>query len=219
MLSTQRLNDLVYVYYNLRLWVKQLKKEPDIEAISLDNIDTTSQWRVEIQEPEMEEALEWLEEHADNLMEEGATEEEEEEEDVPLTVDREVEEEIGLPVDPMPPPPPQRAILELDLGLLGLEGGNTLFLPPRPHNLPPQREHLKQLELPLQDHLEYLHDHLLLPEENWCPLPVKGLEQQQHHDIEGINDLDSYDLSFSFYHVLFSIYMPHDDSSHEIHLF
>jgi hypothetical protein len=72
---------LVYVYYNLRLWVKQLDKEPDIEAISLDNIDTTSQWRVEIQEPEMEEAPEWLEEHADNLMEERATEEEEEEED------------------------------------------------------------------------------------------------------------------------------------------
>jgi hypothetical protein len=25
------------------------------------------------------------------------------------------------------------------------------------------------------------------------------------HGLEGINDLDSYDLSFSFYHVLFSI--------------
>ena len=83
--------------------MKQLDKEPDIEAISLDNIDTTSQWRVEIQEPEMEEAPEWLEEHADNLME-GATEEKEEE--VPLLVDTEAEEEIGLPVDPMPPLPP-----------------------------------------------------------------------------------------------------------------
>jgi hypothetical protein len=62
---------LVYVYYNLRLWVKQLDKEPDIEAITLDNIDTTSQWRVEIQEPEIKEALEWLEEHADDLREEG----------------------------------------------------------------------------------------------------------------------------------------------------
>ena len=51
--------------------MKQLDKEPDIEAISLDSIDTTSQWRVEIQEPEMEEALEWLEEHVDNLVEEG----------------------------------------------------------------------------------------------------------------------------------------------------
>jgi hypothetical protein len=102
---------LVYVYYNLRLWVKQLDKEPDIEAISLDNIDTTSQWRVEIQEPEMEEAPEWLEEHADDLREEGATkEEEEEEDDVPLPMDTEAEEEIGLPVDPMPPPPPRRAI-------------------------------------------------------------------------------------------------------------
>jgi hypothetical protein len=111
---------LVYVYYNLRLWVKQLDKEPDIEAISLDNIDTTSQWRVEIQEPEMEEAPEWLEEHADNLMEEGATEEEEEEEEeVPLPVDTEAEEEIGLPVDPMPPPPPQRAIPRVGLGFVG----------------------------------------------------------------------------------------------------
>jgi hypothetical protein len=112
---------LVYVYYNLRLWVKQLDKELDIEAISLDNIDTTSQWRVEIQEPEMEEALEF-EEHADNLME-GATEEEEEEQeeegDVPLLVDTEAEEEIGLPVDPMPPPPPQRAIPRVGLGSIG----------------------------------------------------------------------------------------------------
>ena len=102
--------------------MKQLDKEPDIEAISLDNIDTTSQWRVEIQEPEMEEALEWLEEHADNLMEEGATkevEEEEEEDDVPLPVDTEAEEEIGLPVDPMPPPPPQRAIPRVGLGSVG----------------------------------------------------------------------------------------------------
>jgi hypothetical protein len=106
---------LVYVYYNLRLWVKQLDKEPDIEDISLDNIDTTSQWRVEIQELEMEEAPEWLEEHADNLMEEGATEEEE----VPLPVDTEAEEEIGLPVDPMPPPPPQRAIPRVGLGSVG----------------------------------------------------------------------------------------------------
>jgi hypothetical protein len=52
---------------------------------------------VEIEEPEMEEALEWLEEeeHADDLGEE---------EEVPLPVDTEVEEEIDLPVcnDPKP---------------------------------------------------------------------------------------------------------------------
>jgi hypothetical protein len=40
--------------------MKQLDKELDIKSISLDNIDTTSQWRVDIQEPEMEEAPEWL---------------------------------------------------------------------------------------------------------------------------------------------------------------
>jgi len=99
--------------------VKHLDKKPDIEAISLDNIDTTSQWMVEIQEPEMEEAPEWLEEHADDLREERTTEEEEEEDDVPLPVDTEAEEEIGLPVDPMPPPPPQRAIPRVGLGSVG----------------------------------------------------------------------------------------------------
>jgi hypothetical protein len=108
---------LVYVYHNLKLWVKQLDKEPDIEAISLDNIDTTSQWRVEIQKPEMEEAPEWLEEHADDLREEGATEEEEDY--VPLLVDTEAEEKIGLPVDPMPQPPPRRAIPGVRLRSVG----------------------------------------------------------------------------------------------------
>jgi hypothetical protein len=107
---------LVYVYYNLRLWVKQLDKEPDIEAISLDDIDTTSQWRVE-----MEEAPEWLEEeeHADDLGEEAVTEEGEEEEDVPLPVDTEIEEEIDLLVQPMPPPPPRRVRLVVGLGSVG----------------------------------------------------------------------------------------------------
>jgi hypothetical protein len=115
-LGTQRLNDLVYVYYNLRLWVKKHDKEPNIEAIPLDGIDTTSQWRVEIQEPEMEEAPEWLEEDADDLREEATTEEGEEDDDVPLPVDTEPEEEIGLTVDPMPPPPPRRAIPGVGLG-------------------------------------------------------------------------------------------------------
>jgi hypothetical protein len=45
-------------------------KPCDNKAISLDDIDTTSQWRVEIQELEMEEAPKWLEEHADDLREE-----------------------------------------------------------------------------------------------------------------------------------------------------
>jgi hypothetical protein len=118
---------LVYVYYNLRLWVKQLDKEPDVEAITLDNIDTTSQGRVEIQELEMKEPPKWLEEHADDLREEGATEEEEEEEegDAPLPVDTKAEEEIGLPMDPMPPPPPRRAIPGVGLGSVGTRRQHT----------------------------------------------------------------------------------------------
>ena len=51
-------------------------------------------------------------EHADDLREE-------EEDDVPLLVDTEAEEEIGLPVDPMPPPPPWRAIPGVGLGSIG----------------------------------------------------------------------------------------------------
>ena len=55
-LDTQRLNDLVYVSYKIRLWVKQLEKKPEVEAISLDAIDTTIAWRVDIEEPIMEAA-------------------------------------------------------------------------------------------------------------------------------------------------------------------
>ena len=58
--------------------MKQLDKEPDTDAISLDAIDTMSQWRVETEEPEMEETPEWLDEdeHADDLGEEATAEEE-----------------------------------------------------------------------------------------------------------------------------------------------
>jgi hypothetical protein len=55
-LDVHRLNDMVYFYYNLRLWVKQINKVPDTDAIVLDSIDTTSPWRVETEEPVMEEA-------------------------------------------------------------------------------------------------------------------------------------------------------------------
>ena len=49
----------------------QIQKEPDANAISLDNIDILSKWRVEIGTPIMEETPAWLEE--------GQVEEEEEE--------------------------------------------------------------------------------------------------------------------------------------------
>ena len=48
----------------------QINKEPDANAISLNNIDILSKWRVEIETPIMEEAPAWLEE--------GQVEEEEE---------------------------------------------------------------------------------------------------------------------------------------------
>ena len=72
--------------------MKQLDKEPDIEGISLDAIDTTSQWRVEMKEPEMEEpgGTEWLEEedHTNDLEEETGLEKErgEEQQNDPLLV-------------------------------------------------------------------------------------------------------------------------------------
>jgi hypothetical protein len=59
-------NDLVYVHYNLRLWVKQLEIKIDAKAISLDEIDTTAAWRVEVEEPVTETTLDWLEDSGDD---------------------------------------------------------------------------------------------------------------------------------------------------------
>jgi hypothetical protein len=42
--------------------MKQVEKTPEVGAISLDNIDVLSKWRVEIEFPIMEEAPAWLEE-------------------------------------------------------------------------------------------------------------------------------------------------------------
>ena len=53
---------MVYVHYNLRLWMRQIDKEPDVKAISLDNIDILSKWRVEVEVPLLDEAPAWLEE-------------------------------------------------------------------------------------------------------------------------------------------------------------
>lgn len=51
---------MVYVYYNLRLRVRQLQKSLDVEAISLDNIDTTAAWRVETERLTMDSIPDWL---------------------------------------------------------------------------------------------------------------------------------------------------------------
>eukprot|EP00253_Pinus_taeda_P034955 PITA_34955 len=74
-LESQRLNDMVYIYYNLRLWVRQLERTPNMEAISLDGIDTTAAWRVEAEKPLMESTDDWL---VQDVVE-GEEEEEEEE--------------------------------------------------------------------------------------------------------------------------------------------
>ena len=39
-----------------------MEKAPDVDAISLDNIDVLSKWRVETKLPIMEEAPAWLDE-------------------------------------------------------------------------------------------------------------------------------------------------------------
>ena len=48
-------------YYNLQLW-RQLQKTLDVDAISLDGIDTIATWRVESEAPVMEQDLDWLHE-------------------------------------------------------------------------------------------------------------------------------------------------------------
>eukprot|EP00253_Pinus_taeda_P007356 PITA_07356 len=59
-LESQHLNDMVYVYCNLRLWMRQLQKTLDVESISLVNIDTIAAWRVETERPTMDSIADWL---------------------------------------------------------------------------------------------------------------------------------------------------------------
>ena len=47
--------------------MKQLEKKPEVEAISLDHIDTTAAWRAEIKEPIMEVAPDWLEDDTQDM--------------------------------------------------------------------------------------------------------------------------------------------------------
>eukprot|EP00253_Pinus_taeda_P021405 PITA_21405 len=68
-LEFARLNDLVYMHYNIRLRVRQTEAPMDPEAISLDNIYVLSQWRVESEEPILEESPSLLE--PDDPLEQG----------------------------------------------------------------------------------------------------------------------------------------------------
>jgi hypothetical protein len=62
-----------------------MDRTPDVDAISLDNIDVLSKWRVESEMPIMEEAPAWLDEEPEQqqALEEQQGEEEEEEEEWP----------------------------------------------------------------------------------------------------------------------------------------
>ena len=55
-LEHKRLNDLVFVQYNLRLRRNQLmRKTPDLDPIVLDDIDPTSKWVEETEDPFFDE--------------------------------------------------------------------------------------------------------------------------------------------------------------------
>ena len=89
---------MVYVYYNLRLQVKQIKKVPNLDAISLDDIDTTNKLKVEMKDHVMDEAPEWLEEEEDDDADLSEEEGAEEDVDVPLLEDdyEDIEDEVDI---------------------------------------------------------------------------------------------------------------------------
>jgi hypothetical protein len=65
---------MVYVYYNLRLWVRKIHKTPDVGPISLDGIDMTVAWRVESERPILELMHDWIQEEVEEIVvEEEAT--------------------------------------------------------------------------------------------------------------------------------------------------
>jgi hypothetical protein len=55
---------MIYIYYNLLLWVRQLQKTLDMEAISSNRIDTIIAWRIETESSIMDSAPDWLQEEA-----------------------------------------------------------------------------------------------------------------------------------------------------------
>jgi hypothetical protein len=69
---------MVYVYYNLRLLVRQIHKTPNVDAILLDGIDTGDEWRVESKRPILESMPVWIQEEVEGAV----AKEEAKEEDV-----------------------------------------------------------------------------------------------------------------------------------------
>ena len=58
--------------------MRQIESPMDPDAMSLDNIDVLSPWRVESEEPILEESPSWLEPVADDPLEQGQQEEDSE---------------------------------------------------------------------------------------------------------------------------------------------
>ena len=67
--------------------MKQVEKEPDLDGISLDNIDVLSKWKVEVELPIMEEEPAWLDEEQQQ-QQQGQEDEEEQEEEQEEEADR-----------------------------------------------------------------------------------------------------------------------------------
>jgi hypothetical protein len=82
--------------------VRQIQKTPDVDAISLDGIDTTTAWRVETERPIMESIPDWLQEEAEGAV---AEEREVEEEDVPEQSQQTPLEEVTIDTRSAPAPP------------------------------------------------------------------------------------------------------------------
>ena len=129
-MDTQRLNDMVYVYYNLRLWVRQIQKTPNVTAISLDEIDTTAAWRVETERPMLESAPEWIEDDAAEPVTDADVEGVEEEDwldhpEFTYTDDAAFQEE-GLEPEPEPESQSQsqRFVVGQGLGAVGGSSGS-----------------------------------------------------------------------------------------------
>jgi hypothetical protein len=116
---------LVYVYYNIKVWVKQLEIKIDAKPISLDGIDTIVAWRVEIEEPIIYTALDWLEDSGDDH---GIAED----------LDQDVPEDIQFHAESASVPPTEsRSKSEGDR-----PSGSTSSLPPL--LVPSSREHLSR---------------------------------------------------------------------------
>jgi hypothetical protein len=96
--------------------MKQLEKKTYAKAISLDGIDTTAAWRVEVEEPIIETALDWLEEDSDG------------DHGIPEELDRDVPKDIQFHIESasVPPAEPQSQS-ERDR-----PSGSTNSLPPLP---------------------------------------------------------------------------------------